>query len=104
MLHKKFYTSKKRGNLPRYFLSVPKSDGAGYLTGAQASGAGIDMGRLTIHDSLNTLNVGLIRSVAASVRMGNIVTENDCFAANFTLCHLTHLLGLFNSQTIIAHP
>ena len=81
-------TSKKRGDLPRYFLSVPKSDGAGYLTGAQASGAGIDMGRLTIHDSLNTLNVGLIRSVAASVRVGYLDTEGNALAADFALCHL----------------
>lgn len=61
------------------------------------------MGRLTVHDSLNTLNVGLIRSVAASVRVGNVVSEHDRFAANFTLCHLTHLLGFFHSQIIIAH-
>ena len=52
------------------------------------------MGRLAVDKSLNSLNVGLIRSVAASVRMGNIVTESHALAADIALCHLLHLLAV----------
>ena len=47
--------------------------------------------RSTVNDSLNLLNVGLVSSVAASVRVGYLDTEGNALAADFALCHLKHL-------------
>ena len=60
-------------------------------TGAQAACAGIYSARSAVDDSLYLLDLGLIGSVAASVRVGYLNTEGNALAADFAFCHLKHL-------------
>ena len=60
-------------------------------TGAQAACAGIYSARSAVDDSLYLLDIGLIGSVAASVRVGYLNTEGNALAADFAFCHLKHL-------------
>ena len=62
-----------------------------YKTGAQAACAGIYSAGSTVNDSLYLLDIGLIGSVAASVRVGYLNTEGNALAADFAFCHLKHL-------------
>ena len=60
-------------------------------TGAQAACAGIFSARRSVEDSLYLLDIGLIGSVAASVRVGYLNTEGNALAADFAFCHLKHI-------------
>ena len=62
-----------------------------YETGAQAACAGIYSAGSAVHDCFNLLNIGLIGSVAASVRVRNLDAEGHALAADFAFCHLKHL-------------
>ena len=85
-----FGQRKKREGilLAKKQFQYSKSVGTLNLIGTQASGAHIDVLGRTVYDSLYTLDVGLIGSVASSVRMRNLDCECNAFAANITLCHI----------------
>ena len=55
----------------------------------------------TANDCLYSSDVRLPCSVGLSVRVGNIVTECNAFAADFALCHCGHLLFLQNWHDIV---
>ena len=62
-----------------------------YKTGAQAACAGIYSAGSAVHDCFDLLDIGLIGSVAASVRVRNLDAEGHALAADFAFCHLKHL-------------
>ena len=62
-----------------------------YETGAQAACAGIYSAGSAVNYSLYLLDIGLIGSVAASVRVRNLDAEGHALAADFAFCHLKHL-------------
>ena len=45
----------------------------------------------TVYIRLNFSNIGLPLSVGLAIGMGNILTEHNAFAAEFTLSHFLHL-------------
>lgn len=51
-------------------------------TGAYRNGLGC-----TVNYSLYLADIGLPSSVCFSVRVGNILTENNTFSTNTALCH-----------------
>lgn len=57
------------------------------LAGAEAPSTYVDMARSTVHESLNTTDVGLPSSVGTSVRVRNLDTKGNALAANIALCH-----------------
>ena len=63
-----------------------------YLTGAQASGANIDVAGRTLHDRLDALDIGLPCTVGTTVRVRDLDTKCDALAADFAFCHSWHLL------------
>ena len=56
-------------------------------TGAQAASAGVNSARCAVYNRSNLLNIGLVGSVASSVRVGNLNSESDTLAADFTFSH-----------------
>ena len=52
------------------------------------------MARRAVNNSLNTLDVGLHRSVGPSVGVRDVDTESHALAADIALCHLLHLLAV----------
>ena len=62
---------------------------AGNLTRTQATGAGINTLRASIHNCPYTLNVGFPSSVGTSVGVGNLDAEGYVLSANFTFSHLS---------------
>ena len=77
------------------FLFVHRLYSSGYLTGTQATGAGVDPARSTVHDCLNTLYIGLPSTVGSPVGSGEtLIPEGYAFAANIAFCHTLHLLKL----------
>ena len=73
---------------------------AGYLTGTQATGAGVNPTRGAVHNRLDALNIGLPSTVRTPVRVGNLDTEGNTLAADVTFCHNLHLLNTPKSQPI----
>ena len=69
-----------------------KLNGAGNLTGTQATGANVNSAGRTVYNCLYALNIRLPGAVAATVRVRNLNTKGNFFAANITFCHLWHLL------------
>ena len=68
-------------------------------TGAQAASAGINSARCAVYNRSNLLNIGLVGSVASSVRVGNLNSESDTLAADFTFSHYIYTvlpIKLFN--------
>ena len=63
-----------------------------YLTGAQASGANIDVAGRTLHDCFDTLDIGLPSTVGTTVRVRDLNTKRNALAADFAFCHCSHLL------------
>ena len=79
----------------RGFLSALfQSHSAGDLTGTEASGADVHVGRSTIHDCLHPLDIGLPGAVGAAMRVGNLDAENDVLVAEFTFGHVAYLLAM----------
>ena len=74
-----------------------------YLTGTQATGAGVDSARRAVNYSLYSHNVRFPRSVWTSVRVRYLYTKGYAFSANFTFSHLSappfkltvHITGLY---------
>ena len=57
------------------------------LTGAETSGAYIDVAGRTLHDRLYTLYIGLPSPAGCSVGVRDLVAESHALAAYITLCH-----------------
>ena len=62
---------------------------AGNLTRTQATGAGVNTLRRSVHNCLDTLNVGFPSPVGTSVRVRNANAEGNVLTAEIALCHLT---------------
>ena len=62
------------------------------LSGTQATRAYIYTLGTTVHNCLYPTDVGLPGSVGLTVGVGNGITKSHALTANFTLCHLEHLL------------
>ena len=75
------------------YSSQPGSDGPLDLVGTEASGTSVHMARSTVDNSLDTLNIGLPRTVGASVGVGNLNAEGNALATIITLSHSLHLLS-----------
>ena len=73
------------------------------LAGTQATGAGVDPARSTVHDCLNTLYIGLPSTVGSSVGVRNLNTEGNTLAANIAFCHTLHLLKLSKNFVATQH-
>ena len=69
-----------------------RSHRAGDLARAQATGAGVNLFGGTVYNSLNALDVGAPGAVRAPMRVGNLDTESNTFAAEITFSHVLHLL------------
>ena len=63
-----------------------------YLTGAQASGANINVAGRALHDCFDALDIGLPCTIGTTVRVGDLNTKCDALAADFAFCHSWHLL------------
>ena len=87
----------------RGFLSALfQSHSAGDLTGTEASGADVHVGRSALHDRLHALDIGVPGTVAPTMRVRNLDTERDTLATARTFGHnCLHLL--FNSFNSIAY-
>ena len=68
-------------------------DSALDLAGTEATGTSVHMARSTIHNSLNTLDVGLPGTVGTSVGVGDLNAEGNALATIITLSHSLHLLS-----------
>ena len=68
-------------------------DSALDLAGTEATGTSGHMARSTIHNSLNTLDVGLPSTVGTSVGVGDLNAEGNALATIITLRHTLHLLS-----------
>ena len=69
-----------------------KSDSTGNLAATEATSTNIDVTGRAVYDSLDTFNVWLPSSVAASVGVAYLNTERNALVTKFTLSHLLHLL------------
>ena len=70
--------------------SIERSlDGAGYLAGTNAAGAGVNVLGRTVYHSLNSSYIGLPGPVGSSMRMGNLNAESYTLTADIALCHLS---------------
>ena len=76
---------------------IPESDRSGNLTGTQTAGTNIDMARGSVHNCLYALHIGLPRTIAPSVGVGNTNTKSNTLVAKFTFSHPLHLLAVTNS-------
>ena len=65
---------------------------AGDLAGTQATGAGVNLLGGTVYNRLNALDVGMPSTVCAPMRVRNLNTESNTFAAEITFSHVLHLL------------
>ena len=90
--------------LPSHFCRL-RSNSTCYLAGTKATGAGVDVGRLSVDDRFDALHVGLECAVGAPMRVGNFDSKTDFLSANFTFCHLLHLLlGIIVTTIILTNP
>ena len=71
-----------------HFALLHQSDRAGNLARAQATGAGVDVLRRTVYDSLNTLHIGLPGPVGTPVRVGHLNAEGNALATVNAFSHL----------------
>ena len=72
-------------------------DRAGNLTGTQTAGTNIDMAGRTVDHRLDALDIGLPRTIGASVGVGDLDTECHALAADIAFCHQLHLLAIGKS-------
>ena len=84
----------KKGHAKRHSPQTSdSSDGTGDLAGTQATGAGVNSLRGTIHNSLYAFDVRLPSPIGTSVRVGYLNTEGNALPADITFCHrILHLL------------
>ena len=63
------------------------SDRAGDLTGAQATGANVDVFGRTVHDRFHAFDIGFPRTIGATMRVRHTDTEGHALSANITFSH-----------------
>ena len=68
-------------------FTAGKLDGALNLVGAEASGTCVNMAGSSIHDSLDTLDVGLPCAVGTSVGVRDLDTKGYALTTKITLSH-----------------
>ena len=85
-----------------FHLAIYRSHSAGDLTGTEASGADVHVGRSALHDRLHALHIGLPRTIGASVGVRHLNTERNTLIAKLALSHPLHLLAVRNSLAYIA--
>ena len=85
--------NKKQRCLRNAVIGRQESDSPLNLVRTEASGTSVHMARSTVHNGLNTLNVGLPSSVGTSVGVGNLNTKGNALATIITLRHTLHLLS-----------
>ena len=54
----------------------------------------------SVDNCLDTADVCLPGSVGLTVRMGNVVSEDNALAADFTLCHFKFLLNITKDRSV----
>ena len=64
-----------------------ESDSPLNLVRTEASGTSVHMARSTVHNGLDTLNIGLPCSVGTSVGVGNLNTKGNALTTIITLRH-----------------
>ena len=86
--------NKKAAGISGFLTFVRKlrSNTACYLAGTKTTGAGVDVCRLSVDYRFDALHVGLECAVGAPMRVGDFDSKADFLSANFTFCHLLHLL------------
>ena len=77
---------------------VCRLDCAGNLTGTQTAGTNIDMAGRTVDHRLDALDIGLPRTIGASVGVGDLNTKGHTLVAKLALCHPLHLLAVIKSR------
>ena len=70
------------------------SDSSGDFTGTQTPGTNIYMARGTVHNRLDTLDIGLPCAVGAPVGVGNLNPEGNTLVTELTFSHPLHLLAV----------
>ena len=73
-------------------------DRAGNFTRTQATGAGVNPFGRAVYNSLDAFDVGFPCAVRATMRVGNLNTESNTFAAEITFSHVLHLLLIKQQQ------
>ena len=68
-----------------------------YLAGAKAFRADIHLLGLAVYLDRDLLDIGIPNPVGSSVGVADVISEMSALAANFTLCHGSHLLTLYYS-------
>ena len=80
---------RKKGRFcKRPFLLRYSSDCTGDLSRTQATGAGVNTLRGTVHHRLDTADVGLPGTVGTSVGVRNLNAEGNTLSAEITLSHM----------------
>ena len=79
-------------HLCRHF-SRSKLHRAGNLAAAEAPCTDVYMAGRAVNNRFHALNVGLPRTVAASMGVAHLDTKSNTLITKFTLCHLLHLLA-----------
>ena len=74
------------------------SDRAGNFAGTQAPGTNIYMAGRAVDDRLNTLDIGLPRTIGTSVGVGNLDPKGNALVAKLAFSHPLHLLAVTNIQ------
>lgn len=64
----------------------------GNLAGTQATGAGVNLLGGAVNNRLYAFDVGTPSTVCAPMRVRNLNTESNTFAAEITFSHVLHLL------------
>ena len=82
-----FYKAKTALRYAMPFICCAELDSALDLAGTEASGTSVHMARSTVHNSLNTLHVGLPSTVGTSVGVGDLNAEGYALATKITLSH-----------------
>ena len=67
---------------------------AGDLTGTEASGADVHVGRSALHDRLHALHIGLPDTVGTAVGVGDLDAKGDALVAEFAFGHVAYLLAM----------
>jgi len=76
------------------------SDRSGNFAGTQTPGTNIYMAGRTVHNSLDTLYVGLPGTIGTSMGVRHLNTEGDTLIAKFALSHPLHLLAVGKSNLL----
>ena len=88
---KKMPCAKRRRT---FYLAIYQLHSAGDLTGTEASGADVHVGRSALHDRLHALHIGLPDTVGTAVGVGDLDAKGDALVAEFAFSHVAYLLAM----------